>query len=91
MIKIINQYGIHVSNASVIFIKNGTVYVKSEAIIEITKLLKGWPRIMMVGKFLPLNFRNWIYDLIAKNRNKVFGKKNECTIPAKEHMYKFIH
>lgn len=88
--KIMNQYGIHANTASVIFIKNGTVYVKSDAIIEIAKLLKGWPRILIAGKMIPLKIRNWIYDLIAKYRYKIFGKKNECVIPAKEHMHKFI-
>lgn len=88
--KIINQYGIQAGTASVIFIKNGAVYVKSDAVIEIAKLLTGWPRILIAGKIIPLNMRNWIYNLIAKYRYKVFGKKNECAIPAKEHMHKFI-
>ena len=89
-LKIMNEYGINTNTSSVIFIKNDTVYFKSEAIIEIAKLLKGWPRILIVGRILPLNVRNWIYDLIAKYRYKVFGKKNECAIPSKEHMHKFI-
>ena len=90
-VKIMNQYGINLNTSSVIFIKNETVYVRSDAVIEIAKQLNGWPRILLAGKILPLNIRNWVYDLIAKYRYKIFGKKNECAIPSKEHMHKFIH
>jgi predicted DCC family thiol-disulfide oxidoreductase YuxK len=90
-IKIMNQHAINANNSSVIFIKNETVYEKSDAIIEIAKFLTGWPSILKVGNFIPLNIRNWIYDVIAKYRYKIFGKKKECKIPAKEHMHKFIY
>lgn len=90
-IKLMDQYAINSNNASVIFIKNENVYVKSDAIIEIAKFLTGWPSILKAGKFLPINIRNWIYDLIAKYRYNIFGKKKECAIPSKEHMHKFIY
>jgi predicted DCC family thiol-disulfide oxidoreductase YuxK len=90
-IKLMDQYAINSNNASVIFIKNETVYVKSDAIIEIANFLTGWPSILKAGKFIPINIRNWIYDLIAKYRYKIFGKKKECAIPSKEHMHKFIY
>lgn len=88
--KIINQYHINDNHQSVIFIKNELVYFKSDAIIEIGKLLTGWPRIIVVGVVFPSFFRNWLYDLIAKNRYKFFGKREFCSVPSKELEHKFI-
>ena len=38
----------------------------------------------------PESFRNLVYDYIAKNRYKWFGKKEECMIPTKEIREKFL-
>ncbi len=88
--KIKKQYHITDNHQSVIIIKNELVYFKSDAIIEIGKLLTGWPRILVVGVIFPAFFRNWLYDLIAKNRYKFFGKREICSVPSKELENKFI-
>lgn len=88
--RIIEQYHINDNHQSVIIIKNELVYFKSDAIIEIGKLLTGWPQILVVGVVLPAFFRNWLYDLIAKNRYKFFGKREICSVPSKELKHKFI-
>jgi predicted DCC family thiol-disulfide oxidoreductase YuxK len=88
--RIIKQYHINDNHQSVIIIKNELVYFKADAIIEIGKLLTGWPRILLVGVILPAFFRNWLYDLIAKNRYKFFGKREICSVPSKELEHKFI-
>ena len=80
--KIKKQYHITDNHQSVIIIKNELVYFKSDAIIEIGKLLTGWPRILVVGVILPAFFRNWLYDLIAKNRYRFFGKREICSVPS---------
>jgi predicted DCC family thiol-disulfide oxidoreductase YuxK len=75
---------------SVVFIKDEFVYYKSDAIIEIAKLLSGWPRIAILGLIFPKFLRNWIYDLIANNRYKLFGKQSICSVPSKINEHKFI-
>jgi len=88
--KISNQYFIKQDARSVIFIKDTSVYYKSDAIIEIAKLLSGWPRIAMLAIIFPKFLRNWIYDLLANNRYRFFGKQSVCAIPAKANEHKFI-
>jgi predicted DCC family thiol-disulfide oxidoreductase YuxK len=34
--------------------------------------------------------RDWVYNVIAKNRYTWFGKKNSCMIPSKENLDRFI-
>ena len=84
------QNNIAIDNNSVIFIKETKVYDKSDAIIEIAKLLTGWPSILQYCRIVPKWFRNFLYDLIAKNRYRIFGKRNECAIPSEANKVKFL-
>ncbi len=60
---------------------NVAYYVKSSAAIQIAKQLQGWPKILRVFLIFPSWLRDPIYDLIAKNRYRWFGKKENCMIP----------
>ncbi|MDZ7623278.1 MAG: DCC1-like thiol-disulfide oxidoreductase family protein [Ignavibacteriaceae bacterium] len=39
---------------------------------------------------LPKFFRDFIYDMIAKNRYKLFGKRESCRIPTENDKLKFL-
>jgi len=66
------------------------VYQKSSAALEITRHLSGaWP-VLYIFKLVPRFFRDWIYDGVSKNRYRLFGKKEECMIPAPELKSRFI-
>ncbi len=86
----INEYAIPNNINSVVFIKQNQVFKKSDAIIEIVKLLKGWPRMLSYFSILPSRVRNVFYDLIAKNRYSIFGKKESCSIPNEAHKKRFL-
>lgn len=88
--KLMLQHAIATNNNSVVFIKNEKVYFKSDAIIEIAKLLSGWPKLLMMGVVLPKFFRDGLYDIIANNRYKLFGKRAICSMPSKATENKFI-
>lgn len=88
--RLMKQHFVIQDARSVVFIKDEFVYYKSEAIIEISKLLSGWPRIVMIGWIIPKFIRDWMYDLIANNRYKLFGRKNACPIPTDAITHKFI-
>jgi len=76
---------------SIILIEEGVAYfVKSDAVFEIVKHFSGlWPA-MAVLKFIPTSFRNGIYDLVAKNRYRWFGRKDQCMVPTPELQAKFL-
>lgn len=67
--------------SSVILIENGKVFTKSSAVLRILKKLSGcWPlaySLICVPKFI----RDFVYQIIAENRYRWFGKKKECMIP----------
>jgi predicted DCC family thiol-disulfide oxidoreductase YuxK len=65
-------------------------YYKSEAALEIAKDLGGVFYFASLFSILPTSFSNHIYDYIAKNRYKWYGKKETCLIPTKELQAKFL-
>ena len=65
---------------SIIFYLNGNIYIKSDAVIRISKSL-GFPYNMMsIFKIFPRSMRDIFYDFVARNRYKFFGKANKCLI-----------
>jgi len=76
---------------SIILIEpNIAYYTKSTAALEIGKELKGLGTISAILQWLPESFRNIVYDIIAKNRYRWYGKKDACMIPTEELKSKFI-
>jgi predicted DCC family thiol-disulfide oxidoreductase YuxK len=75
---------------TVILIQHGKAYQKSNAVLEIAKNLSGlWPA-MYIFKLIPRFIRDGVYDLIAKNRYKLFGRRDECMIPTPELKSRFF-
>ena len=88
---LVEKYQIDTSKTdSVILIENGKAHTKSSAGLRIARGLSGaWPLFFgfwIIPKFL----RNWIYDFIARNRYKWYGKKESCMIPTPELKAKFL-
>ena len=76
---------------SIILIEpNIAYYTKSTAALEIGKDLKGLGTISSILLWLPESLRNIVYDFIAANRYKWYGKKEACMIPTEELKSKFI-
>jgi predicted DCC family thiol-disulfide oxidoreductase YuxK len=75
---------------SVILLKNNKLYQKSEAAIEITKHLSGAWKYLAVFGILPAFFLNFFYDIVAKNRYKIFGKTETCRMPTVELRERFL-
>ncbi|MFE3848443.1 thiol-disulfide oxidoreductase DCC family protein [Flavobacterium sp. LB3P45] len=90
--EIIKYIGINNSNIdSIILYQSGIAYYyKSDAVLEIAKNLSGFFYFVTIFKILPIKLRNYIYDYIAKNRYKWYGKKDTCMIPTKELKSKFL-
>lgn len=76
---------------SIILIEPGVAYYrKSTAALEISRDLSGGFSLLKNFLFIPENLRDGIYDLIATNRYKWFGEKEQCMIPTPELKAKFL-
>ena len=75
---------------TLIVIKNDTVFIKSDAVLEIVKEFSRFWFILSYCKIIPKPIRDFIYTLISRNRYKLFGKKESCIIPTKEQQERFL-
>ena len=90
--QIINYLNIDTSKTdSIILYEPGVSYdVKSTAALKVMQDFGGvWSLTTLLWIF-PEGFRNFVYDYIAKNRYKWFGKKENCMIPTPELKAKFL-
>ena len=75
---------------SIVLIENEKVYVKSSAALRIARKMSNlWP-LFFVFLIIPSFIRDGVYDFIAKNRYKWFGKKEQCMIPTQGLREKFL-
>ncbi len=90
--KIIKHIGITNSNIDsiVLYLPGIAYYYKSSAVIEIAKSLQGFFNYGMLFRLLPNALRDVVYDYIARNRYKWYGKKESCMIPTPELKSKFL-
>lgn len=90
--EIIKYLGIDTTKTdSIILYQPGVAYYyKAEAAFEIAKDLGG---VFVFGgliSWLPNTILNAMYDYVARNRYKWYGKKEACMVPTKEILNKFL-
>lgn len=79
------------TDSILLYTKKKGIDYKSAAALKIASNL-GFPiNLISIFFIIPPFIRNWIYDFIARNRYKWYGKKNECMIPTPELKSKFLN
>ena len=78
------------SMQSILFFDGNMLYKKSTAVLKLSRLLGGWHQMLLLGYILPRFFRDWLYNIVAKNRYRWFGKKDQCMLPSKGFENRFL-
>lgn len=90
--QLLQQYNLPTEEfGSFILFEKGKVYTKSTAALTVAKSLNGLLPVWYVNIILPKFIRDGVYNLVARNRYKWFGKKEECWIPTPELNSLFIN
>ncbi|RZJ34291.1 MAG: DUF393 domain-containing protein [Flavobacterium sp.] len=89
--QIISHVGYDVSQGESVIVYDPGVayYIKAAAAIEIGKHLGTFNR-MTWFRLVPVPLRNIVYDFVARNRYRWFGKKESCMMPTPELKKKFL-
>jgi predicted DCC family thiol-disulfide oxidoreductase YuxK len=66
---------------SVLVRRNGRVLQKSDAVFAAVSAFGGLWRAVNVLKVCPRPIRDWVYDRIARNRYRLFGRLDACPLP----------
>lgn len=90
--QLLKDYHLHNTQLySVLLVRDGRIYERSRAALEIARELTGlWP-LLYVLVVVPPFIRNAVYDWIARNRYRWFGQQAECMIPTPELKSRFLH
>ena len=75
---------------SIVALEGDKVYQKSDAALEIARKIDGIWKIFYIFKIIPAFLRNSVYDLIARNRYRFFGRTDACRIPTPELKARFL-
>ncbi len=76
--------------SSFIYYSNGKIYERSTAAIYATAELSGGWICVKILLIVPRFLRDVVYNYIAKNRYKWFGKKSTCRLPTPNEKSKFL-
>jgi predicted DCC family thiol-disulfide oxidoreductase YuxK len=89
--KLLKQHGLNPDVFdSIVVIDQGHVYERSDAALKIASYMGRFWSSFAIFKFLPRFFRDGIYNIVARSRYSVFGKRAECMIPTPELKDRFL-
>ena len=85
-----NYFDIDPGVDSLILIRDHSAYIKSCAALRLTPYMKGlWP-LAIVFVVIPPFIRNWVYDIIARRRQKIAGRVESCALLKDEDSKRFL-
>ena len=76
--------------STMVLVDNDRYYIKSDAALRIFKNLSGLWSLLYIFIVIPKPVRDFVYDIIAKNRYKWFGKLDQCMLPTPELKKRFL-
>jgi predicted DCC family thiol-disulfide oxidoreductase YuxK len=80
--KLINEQFPDLKNYdSILLVINNSVLIKSEAVLEILNIIGGPWKLFLAFRIIPRKLRDWLYDIVAKSRYKIFGTRQQCFVP----------
>ena len=89
--KIVERHNLNPENLqTVILLENGKIYTRSTAALRIAKKLRGGWKLFYGFVIIPPFIRHVVYNFIAKNRYRWWGKRESCMVPTPEVRKKFL-
>lgn len=75
---------------SILLVENGQIHEKSDAVLKIASGLRFPWNLAAAFRILPRKVRDSIYDFVARNRYRWFGKKDSCVYTVNTYENRFI-
>lgn len=89
--ELLKKHGIEEDTDSFVLIENDKSYIKSSAALRVCCKLKGAWKFFVLFFIVPRPVRDFLYDIVAKNRYRWFGKHESCMLPTPETKKRFIN
>ena len=88
--QLLQHFQLSLQLETVVLIDKEIAYTQSDVPLKVGQALGGWMKIAFIGWLLPKVIRNAIYDFIAANRYRIFGKEEQCMLPKPEWKRRFL-
>ncbi len=75
---------------TMLLIRGNQLLTKSDAFIVVMSQLPYPWKCCRIFKCIPVSIRDWIYDCIARNRYRIFGRFDQETTPRPDHQNRFL-
>jgi predicted DCC family thiol-disulfide oxidoreductase YuxK len=75
---------------SFLFIEDGVALARSAGVLALVRHLTGPARLLRLGRLLPAGLRDRLYDVVAGNRYRLFGRLQACEMPDPEVRHRFV-
>ena len=76
---------------SIIYLKDGQHFQKSRAVIEVLTDMGGIWTFARMFLIIPIKLADWMYDQVAHQRYKWFGKQDTCMVPSQDVLNRFVN
>ena len=88
--EVLQQYNLSQSDFnSFILLEEGKLFTRSTAALKVLSQLRGW-RWSRALQWVPRFLRDGVYNFIARNRYKWFGRQESCMLPSPDLVSKFL-
>ena len=71
-------------------LKRERVHLRSDAVLRVLGDVGGVWSLLMIFRLVPGFLRDPVYDWVARNRYRWFGKYDECPLPSPEQRARFL-
>jgi predicted DCC family thiol-disulfide oxidoreductase YuxK len=88
--RLLRDHNIPADLNTIVFIESGRAYRRSTACLRLTRYLDGAWKLLWLLIAIPAPFRDWLYDLFASHRYRIFGRTETCLIPTPEIQSRFV-
>lgn len=75
---------------TIVLVEDEKIFLRSRAVLKITSRLDGLWKLSALLYIFPPFVADIFYNLIAKYRYRIFGKRNECMIPDESLKERFV-
>lgn len=89
--EVLKKFNLQANDLNSFILADGDkIYTRSTAALRIAKQLSGVWKLLYGYMIVPRFIRDAVYNWIARNRYKWFGKKDECMVPTPELKERFL-
>jgi predicted DCC family thiol-disulfide oxidoreductase YuxK len=94
---LLKRHGVDARNLDTVYVvrnhgrANERLLARADAILDLMREIGGiWKGLSVLKKLLPKTVRDWSYNVVSRNRYRVFGKYESCLLPDPRHARKFL-